>query len=78
MSNLETNPLQFCNTCGFMLKPRGVYMKANSQEEYGSNKSGLVNFCNKCNKYLRNRVRKKMISLEEREESKSTHQSQKY
>jgi DNA-directed RNA polymerase II subunit RPB9 len=50
MSNLETNPLQFCSTCGFMLKPRGVYTKASAQEEYGSNKSGLVNFCNKCNK----------------------------
>ena len=50
MSNLETNPLQFCNACGFMLKPRGVYKKASNNEEYGSNNSGLVNYCNKCNK----------------------------
>ena len=52
MSNLETNPLQFCNACGFMLKPRGVYKKASNNEEYGSNNSGLVNYCNKCNKVV--------------------------
>ena len=50
MAELATNPLQFCNTCGFMLKPRGVYQKKGGAEEYGSNRSGLLNYCNKCNK----------------------------
>ena len=42
-----TNPLQFCNECGFMLKPKGVY----ERREAGGDtpwQSGLVNYCAKC------------------------------
>lgn len=55
---LQPNPLKFCNDCGFMLKPRGVYEKRQMPEGDdidGSNnsapvKSRLVNYCSKCDK----------------------------
>ena len=50
---LKPNPLKFCNDCGFMLKPRGVYKKterteADDADKPASNESYLVNYCSKC------------------------------